>query len=70
VQDIEPIAFGLLGLRPAELWNMTPAEIRAIIEAKIQFSPAELMKQRQVNYEEEMTPEQIADKLRMIAGGK
>jgi len=71
IQEVEPIAFGVCGLRPAELWNMTPAELLAVIEANIQFkTPAGSVNKRRETEGIQMTPEQIAERLRIIAGVK
>jgi hypothetical protein len=66
IEVIEPYAFGLLNLRPEELWHYTPAEVAAMLSAKIK--PAELLtKRRETEIEENMTPEQIGQQLRLMA---
>lgn len=35
IDAVEPVALGACGLTPAELWDTTPAELFAIVNAKL-----------------------------------
>ena len=99
IEAIEPLAYGLCDLSPDELWHLTPAELKAKVDAKLKirkfdqefqdmqngvlcalianvnrgadtdpFRPADFMITKQETEKEvDMTPEQIATKLKMIA---
>lgn len=34
IDAVEPVAYGLCGMSPAELWDTTPAELFAIVKAR------------------------------------
>lgn len=65
IEVVEPYAYGLLNLKPEELWHYTPAEVTAMLKSK--NKPAELLTQRrETENEDKMTPEEIGKRLQMI----